>query len=95
MIDDPGQIAVEKDVENFIKKAARDFRVCTTCGGPVIYPVEYSTPKDTDLMIEIGDNTLYVSRVQARYLRQIEMRMLERYCRYLERESNSPHPETH
>ncbi|TGC10952.1 hypothetical protein [Methanolobus halotolerans] len=95
MVDTPREIEIEKDVENFIKKAARDFRLCTTCGGPVIYPIEYSTPKDTDLTVEIGDSTLYISRVQARYLRQIEMRMLERYCRHLERDVNNPHPEIH
>ncbi|KXS44679.1 hypothetical protein HWN40_11230 [Methanolobus zinderi] len=95
MIDTPREIEVEKAVENFIKDAGRDFRVCTTCGGPVIYPIEYSTPKDTDLIIEIGGNTLYVSKVQARYLRKIEMRMLERYLMYLERKSNNPHPGTH
>ncbi|WP_406656451.1 hypothetical protein V7O62_11395 [Methanolobus sp. ZRKC2] len=95
MIDIPQQIPVEKEVEEFIKEATRDFRLCTSCAGPVIYPIEYSTPKDTDLRIEIGNNTLYVSRVQARYLRQIDMRMLEKYRRVLEREARNHHQEIH
>lgn len=83
MTDSPTQIRIEKEVEEFIIRSGKDFRLCTTCGGPAIYPVEYTTPKDSDIVIKMGDSTLYVSRVQAKYLRQIEMRMIERYIRSL------------
>lgn len=83
MTDNPAHITIEKEVEEFIKKSGRDFRLCTTCGGPAIYPVEYTAPKDSDIVMRMGNSTLYVSRVQARYLRQIEMRMIERYLRSL------------
>ncbi|MCQ6962689.1 hypothetical protein [Methanolobus chelungpuianus] len=83
MTDNPAHITIEKEVEEFIKKSGRDFRLCTTCGGPAIYPVEYTDPKDSDIVIKMGSSTLYVSRVQARYLRQIEMRMIEKYLRSL------------
>ncbi|MDK2833606.1 MAG: hypothetical protein PWR29_1445 [Methanolobus sp.] len=83
MTDNPAHITIEKEVEDFIKKSGRDFRLCTTCGGPAIYPVEYTSPKESDIVMRMGNSTLYVSGVQARYLRQIEMRMIERYLRSL------------
>ncbi len=83
MIDNPAQIMIEKEVEDFIKQSGRDFRLCTTCGGPAIYPIEFSAPKESDIVMGLGNSTLYVSRVQARYLRQIEMRMLQSYLRSL------------
>jgi hypothetical protein len=83
MTDNPVQIRIEKEVEEFIKTSGKDFRLCTTCGGPAIYPVEFSAPKESDIVVKMGDSTLYISGVQARYLRQIEMRMIERYRRSL------------
>jgi hypothetical protein len=83
MTDNPALIRIEKEVEDFIKKSGKDFRLCTTCGGPAIYPVEFSIPKESDIVVKLGDSTLYVSVVQSRYLRQIEMRMIERYRRSL------------
>jgi Fe-S cluster assembly iron-binding protein IscA len=83
MTDNPAQIPIEKELEDLIKKYGKDFRLCTTCGGPAIYPIEYSAPKESDIVMKLGGSTLYVSRVQARYLRQIEMRMIQSYLRSL------------
>jgi hypothetical protein len=83
MTDNPAHILIEKEVEEFIKQSCRDFRLCTTCGGPAIYPIEFSAPKESDIVMKLGDSILYVSRVQARYLRQIEMRMIQSYLRSL------------
>ena len=83
MIDVPRNIKVSPDVEEFIRKEEKDFRLCTTCGGPAIVPTAYVPRKDSDIMIKIGANTLYVSKVQAKYLREINMRMLEGYRRTL------------
>lgn len=85
MIDTAREIKVEPDVEEFILKAKKDYRLCTTCGGPAIMPVDMSVPKDSDIKVKIGDNTLHVSKVQARYIRQVNMRMLLGYLNYCQR----------
>lgn len=70
------EIEVEQEVIDFIKNHKRDYRVSTTCYGPVILPIDVKPPKDTDLKIKIGDNTLFVSIVQARYIRKVSKSML-------------------
>ncbi len=86
MIDVPREIKIETEVEDFIRNSNKDYRLCTTCGGPAIVPAEMSIPKDSDIKLKIGDNTLHVSKVQARYIRQIEMRMLLGYLNYCKRQ---------
>lgn len=39
-------------------------------------PVALKSPKSTDIVIEIGENKLYISRVQARYLRRVTSDMI-------------------
>ncbi|WP_292467123.1 hypothetical protein [Methanolobus sp.] len=85
MIDTPREIKVENEVEDFILKSNKDYRLCTTCGGPAIVSIDMSMPKESDIKVKIGDNTLHVSKVQARYIRQIDMRMLLGYLNYCER----------
>lgn len=85
MIDVPRDVKVEPEVQDYILKAKKDFRLCTTCGGPAILPVDMSIPKDSDIKVRIGDNTLHVSKVQARYIRQVDMRMLLGYLNYCQR----------
>ncbi|MDH7508900.1 MAG: hypothetical protein QHH00_05825 [Methanomassiliicoccales archaeon] len=70
------EIEVEQEVIDFIKKHKRDYRVSTTCYGPVILPTDVKPPKDTDLRIKIGKNTLFVSIVQARYITKVTKSML-------------------
>lgn len=82
MIDIPREIKIDTEVEDFIRKSGKDFRLCTTCGGPAIVPADMSKPKESDLKIKIAGNTLFISKVQARYLRQVEMGMLLGYINY-------------
>ncbi|NLI73711.1 MAG: hypothetical protein GX369_02920 [Euryarchaeota archaeon] len=74
-------IQVDQYVIDYILQNGRDYRVSTSCGGPVIVPVEMKSPKESDLKVKVGSNTLYISRVQARYIRRITMDMLD-YSRY-------------
>jgi hypothetical protein len=76
---------VDPEVTAFISERKGDFRLCTTCGGPVIVPVEMKGPKDSDIVMQMGPNKLYISRVQAHYLRRIEKRMLAYYEGYMEK----------
>ncbi|MDD1769255.1 MAG: hypothetical protein LUQ55_04670 [Methanomassiliicoccales archaeon] len=69
------EIKVDRDVIEFIKKKGKDFRVSTSCYGPVILPIEMKAPKETDIRIAVGKNTLYVSIVQAKYVDRITKSM--------------------
>lgn len=70
------EITVDEDVKQMIMSEGRDYRVCTACMGPALVPISVKTFKESDIKIPIGGNTLYVSRVQARYVNRITMDML-------------------
>ncbi|MGP8011965.1 MAG: hypothetical protein ACLPI9_05760 [Halobacteriota archaeon] len=70
------EIEVDEAVATYIKKQRKDFRVTTTCSGALILPTSISPPKETDISIRVGNNTLYVSIYQARWIRRIDRRML-------------------
>jgi hypothetical protein len=70
------EISVDQQVLDFIKKEGRDYRVSTDCSGPVLLPTEMKPPKSSDIKIVVGKNTLYISRVQARYIDRVTMDML-------------------
>ena len=69
-------IEVDQSVKDYILKTGRDFRVSTTCSGPVILPLEVKPAKENDIRIKIGKNTLFISRVQARYIDRVTMEMM-------------------
>lgn len=69
-------IQVDEDVKRMIESEGVDYRICTACTGPALVPVTVKKPKDTDIRIPLGDRTLYVSRVQARYVDRVTMDML-------------------
>ena len=70
-------IAVDKEVIDFIVKNKRDYRVSTSCSGSVIVPITVKAPKETDLKVKVGNNILYISRVQARYINRVTPDMLD------------------
>ncbi len=76
-------IVVSDDVKSYILQRNIDFRVCTSCGGPVLLSTTVKPPKPSDYEIYIGDNIIYVSIYQARYLDRIDMDMVPVYCDYL------------
>ena len=75
---------VDDEVKDFINREDRDFRVCTSCSGPVLVPVDLARVKTSDIEIKIGDNTLFVSIVMARYTRRIHRSMLDQYMWLME-----------
>ena len=70
------EIEVDEAVATYIKKQRKDFRVTTTCSGALILPTSISPPKETDISIRVGNNVLYVSIYQARWIKRIDRRML-------------------
>ena len=71
-------LKVDPEMEEYIKSKSSDLRVCTTCEGPIILPVKISKPKPTDLVLTVGERKLYVSAVQAPYIKKISSSMLPR-----------------
>ncbi len=69
------EFRVDDRVREIISREGKDFRVCTTCGGAVILPVEAKSPKKSDHIVNIGDNTLFISAVQAQHIEEITEKM--------------------
>jgi hypothetical protein len=70
---------VDDEVKEFISQEDRDFRICTSCGGPVLVPTDLVPAKPTDVEVKIGENSLFVSIIQARFTRRIHSSMLDQY----------------
>jgi hypothetical protein len=69
---------VTPEMEEYIKARSTDLRVATTCEGPLIFSVKISPPKETDHIIIVGERRVYVSIVQAPYIKAIDSAMLPR-----------------
>lgn len=70
------EVTIVPEVMEFINKRDCDFRICTSCGGPILLPVRVKPPKKTDLIIRAGNHMIYVSIHQARFLHSIRMDMI-------------------
>lgn len=70
---------IDEKVRAYIRKSGKDFRLCTSPEGPVLLPLGTAEPKPSDLKILIGSNVLYVSKLQAKYIKKIEWPMVERF----------------
>lgn len=71
-------IKISPEMEEYIRARSTDLRIATTCEGPLMFSIRISTPKATDHVIAVGERKVYVSAVQAPYLRAIDARMLPR-----------------
>lgn len=69
---------VSERLREHIVQEKKDFRVCTSCFGPTILPVGMASTKPSDHKIRIGEQTLYVSAFQARWVRKFDEGMLNR-----------------
>jgi hypothetical protein len=72
-------ITVTEEVAAYVRERKCDFRVCTSCGGAILLPTSVKPPKQTDLAIKVGEQTIYVSIYQARSVRSISRGMLPRH----------------
>jgi len=61
-------IRITDEVLDYIAQRGSDFRISTSCGGPILLPVSIKPPKPTDLQLPAGDHVIFVSIHQARYL---------------------------
>jgi hypothetical protein len=72
-------IAIAPDVMDYIEKRDCDFRVCTSCGGPILLPVRIKPPKKSDVLLQAARHTIYISIHQARFLDEIRSDMIPFY----------------
>ncbi|MCU0628587.1 MAG: hypothetical protein MUE45_03740 [Methanoregulaceae archaeon] len=86
-----GDIRVTDEVSAFIMKRQCDFRISTSCGGPILLPISIKPPKPTDIQIPSGDYTIFVSIHQARYLSTIHMGMIPYFMDEIDEEPPCPH----
>jgi hypothetical protein len=86
-----GDIRVTDDVLAFITKRKCDFRISTSCGGPILLPVSIKPPKTTDIQIPAGDYTVFVSIHQARYLSTVHMGMIPYFIDEIDEEPSGVH----
>lgn len=71
--------SIDEKVRAYIRKSGQDFRLSTSSDGPVLLPLGETSPKPSDMKILIGSNILYVSKLQAKYIKKIDWPMVERY----------------
>jgi hypothetical protein len=66
-------ITLAPEVLDYIAKRDCDFRICTSCGGPILLPTRVKPPKKSDFLFHAGNHTIYISIHQARYLHTLRM----------------------
>ena len=71
-----GDVIIVPEVIDYIDRRDCDFRICTSCGGPILLPTRVKPPKKTDLLLKAGNHTVYVSIHQARFLHTIHPDMI-------------------
>jgi hypothetical protein len=78
----PENVVLTEDVRAYVLKRKQDFRVCTSCGGPILLPVSVKPQKPSDIKVKVGDHTVYISLYQARYHDVIHAGMIPRFRDY-------------
>ena len=74
----PLSFKITQEMEEYILARSTDLRVATTCEGPLMFSIRISPPKATDHVILVGERKVYVSAVQAPYIKAIDDKMLPR-----------------
>jgi hypothetical protein len=70
------KVTIAPEVLDYITRRDCDFRICTSCGGPILLPTRVKPPKKSDLLLRANNHTIYISVHQARYLHAIGMDMI-------------------
>ncbi|HJJ27148.1 MAG TPA: hypothetical protein O0Y17_02695 [Methanocorpusculum sp.] len=73
------EIPVTPEVIAYMDERGGDFRISTSCSGPVLMSVKVKPPKPTDVIIKAGDHLIYISRYQLEWISEISMRMVPRF----------------
>ena len=73
------EIPVTPEVIAYMDERGGDFRISTSCSGPVLMSVKVKPSKPTDVIIKAGDHLIYISRYQLEWISEISMRMVPRF----------------
>lgn len=71
-------ITVANDVISYMDERGGDFRISTSCSGPVLMPVRVKPAKSGDVPIRAGSHIIFISRYQIQWISEITMRMVPR-----------------
>lgn len=71
-------IRVAEDVIKYMDERGGDFRISTTCSGPVLMPIRIKPAKASDIPIRGGEHIIYISRYQIEWISEITMQMVPR-----------------
>ncbi|MEM2315670.1 MAG: hypothetical protein QXI35_06195 [Candidatus Nezhaarchaeales archaeon] len=74
------EIEIDDELVRYLQKEPFEYRVCTDCCGPVILPIELKPPKESDYIVDLGSKKLYISSIQALWIRRLTMDMLRESC---------------
>ena len=74
----PDSISVDAAVIEYMDEGGGDYRISTSCSGPVLMSVKVKPPKDSDIAIHAGNHIIYISRYQIKWITEITMRMVPR-----------------
>jgi len=71
-------ILVTDEVIAYMDTRGGDFRISTSCSGPVLMPVRIRPAKSSDIPLRAGDHVIFISRYQIQWISEINMRMVPR-----------------
>ncbi|HJJ99232.1 MAG TPA: hypothetical protein O0X23_03350 [Methanocorpusculum sp.] len=74
----PSPITVTDDVIAYMNKRGGDFRISTSCSGPVLMPAKARPAKQSDIPIKAGSHVIYVSQYQLPWITEINMQLVPR-----------------
>jgi hypothetical protein len=77
-------MAVTDEVIEYIAARKCDFRISTSCGGPILLPVSMKPPKKTDVQVRAGDYFIFISIHQAPYIQVIHRGLIPLFYEYCE-----------
>ncbi len=72
-------IKIDDDVVAYMDERGGDFRISTSCSGPVLMSADVKPPKSSDIPVKSGNHIIYISRYQLDWISEITMRMVPRY----------------
>ena len=71
-------ILVADDVITYMDKRGGDFRISTSCSGPILMPVRIRPAKSSDIPIRAGNHVIFISKYQIQWIAEITMSMVPR-----------------
>lgn len=71
-------ITVTDEVIEYMDKRGGDFRISTSCNGPILMPVRIRPAKSSDIPLRSGSHVIFISRYQIQWVTEITMRMVPR-----------------